>query len=154
MKKLIIGCDPDVDGKGFAIYEDGKLDDLGTFSLIDLYRLIDYLLNHDREQSEIELHIEDLNGNKSSSFNHRSRQTKQVQNKISESVGRCKQIQLEVEKVAEHFNIKIVHHPVSSKWKSSAGKKEFEAVTGWTGRSNEDNRSAAYFGYIGVIENK
>ena len=28
-------------------------------------------------------------------------------------------------------------------------KKQFEKVTGWTGRSNEDTRSAAYFGWLG-----
>jgi hypothetical protein len=44
-----------------------------------------------------------------------------------------------------------VRHKVSKKWKDAAGKKEFERVTGWKGRSNEDTRSAAYFGYLGVI---
>ena len=151
MKKLIIGCDPDVDGKGFAIYEDGVLTELKTLSLIELYRLAElgqFVVN---EINDIELHIEDVNGNKSSSFNHNAKQSKQVQNKISESVGRCKQMQLEVEKIAEHFDIKIVRYPVSSQWKNAAGKKEFERLTGWKGRSNEDTRSAAYFGYLGTI---
>ena len=66
-------------------------------------------------------------------------------------MGRCKQMQLEVEKIAEHFDIKIVRYPVSSQWKNSAGKKEFDRLTGWKGRSNEDTRSAAYFGYLGTI---
>ncbi len=145
MKKLIIGVDPDVDGKGFAIYEDGVLIELRSCSLIELYHYISMF------RYNTELHIEDVNGNKSSSFNHNAKQSKQVQNKISESVGRCKHMQIEVEKVAEHFNIKVVRHKVSSKWKDAAGKKEFERVTGWKGRSNEDTRSAAYFGYLGVI---
>ena len=148
MNKLIIGCDPDVDGKGFAIYEDGVLVDLCTFCLIELHCWIDnHLIMND--QLNIELHIEDLNANKSSAFNHKGRQSKAVQNKISESVGRCKQMQVEVERIAEYFNIKIVRHKVSSKWKDAAGKKEFKRMTGWTGRSNEDNRSAAWFGYLG-----
>lgn len=151
--KIIIGCDPDVDGKGFAIYEDGELFLLKTFSLIELQAFIKSEMQFPIERI-IELHIEDVNGNKSSSFNHRSRQTKQVQNKISESVGRCKQMQLEVEKVSEYFDIKIVRYPVSNKWKDNAGKAEFELITGWKGRSNEDNRSAAYFGYLGVLANK
>lgn len=145
MNKLIIGCDPDVDGKGFAIYEDGKLTRLLTLPLIDLYFVIDDALM----TSEVELHIEDLNANKSSAFNHKERQSKAVKNKISESVGRCKQVQVEVERIAEYFNIKIVRHKVSSKWKGSVGKKEFERMTGWAGRSNKDNRSAAWFGYLG-----
>ena len=149
MKKLIIGCDPDVDGKGFAIYEDGVLVYLQTLLLMDLFSLISESSLGSKKPCE--LHIEDVNGNKSSSFNHNAKQSKQVQNKISESVGRCKQMQLEVEKIAEHFDIKIVRYPVSSQWKNAAGKKEFERVTGWKGRSNEDTRSAAYFGYLGVI---
>lgn len=148
MNKLIIACDPDVDGKGFAIYEDGKLTRLCTFGLVPLHYWIDNF-TLENPNTVIELHIEDLNANKSSAFGHSHKQSKQVQNKISESVGRCKQMQLEVEKVAEYFDIKIVRHKVSSKWKNAAGKKEFELATGWTGRSNEDQRSAAYFGFIG-----
>jgi len=146
---IIIGCDPDVDGKGYAIYEDGQLTALEALSLIDLYQLIDYSLRHECDRNGIELHIEDLNANKSSAFNHKGRQSKAVQNKISESVGRCKQVQVEVERIAEYFGIKIVRHKVSSKWKDAAGKKEFERNTGWSDRSNEDTRSAAWFGFIG-----
>jgi hypothetical protein len=148
MAKIIIGCDPDVDGKGFAFYEDGALTEIDAYTLIDLTIRIE-LITSVFPFDEIELHIEDLFANKSSSFNHRSRQSKSVQNKISESVGRCKQMQLEVEKIAEHFDIKIVRHKVSSKWKDSAGKKEFEMATGWKGQSNPDTRSAAYFGFLG-----
>jgi hypothetical protein len=147
MNKLIVGCDPDVDGKGFAIYEGGVLTELRTFSLIEIYQYIDYLDIHGDIQ-DIELHIEDLNANKSSAFNHKGRQSKAVQNKISESVGRCKHAQIEVERIAEYFNIKIVRHKVSSMWKKD--KKQFEMVTGWTGQSNEDTRSAAYFGWLGT----
>lgn len=150
MNKLIIACDPDVDGKGFAIYEDGKLTELRQLSLIELYQYIDFACKS-MCFDLIELHIEDLCANKSSAFGHKSRQSKQVQNKISESVGRCKQVQIEVERIAEYFGIKIVRHKVSSKWKDAAGKKEFERVTGWAGRSNTDTRSAAYMGYLGVL---
>ena len=149
MLKIIIGCDPDVDGKGYAIYENGALKSLEAFHLIDLFNFIDETSLSSKKP--VELHIEDLCANKSSAFGHKSRQPKQVQNKISESVGRCKQIQLEVEKIAEHFDIKSVRHKVSSKWKDAAGRKEFERVTGWRGQSNPDTRSAAYFGYLGTL---
>jgi hypothetical protein len=152
MIKIIIGCDPDVDGKGFSIYHDSNLVELRQFSLLNLYFYIDYLQSNIKLNNNIELHIEDLCANKSSAFGHKSRQPKQVQNKISESVGRCKQIQLEVEKIATHFDIKIVRHKVSSKWKDAAGRKEFERVTGWKGQSNPDTRSAAYFGYLGTLK--
>jgi hypothetical protein len=150
MSKIILGCDPDVDGKGFAIYERDKLVNLlklSNIELLEFFKMQDTVGNI----HNIELHIEDLCANKSSAFGHKLRQPKQVQNKISELVGRCKQIQLEVEKIAEHFDIKIVRHKVSSKWKDAAGRKEFERVTGWKGQSNPDTRSAAYFGYLGTL---
>jgi hypothetical protein len=150
MSKIILGCDPDVDGKGFAIYERDKLVNLlklSNIELLEFFKMQDTVGNI----HNIELHIEDLCANKSSAFGHKSRQTKQVQNKISELVGRCKQIQLEVEKIAAHFDIKIVRHKVSSKWKDAAGRKEFERFTGWKGQSNPDTRSAAYFGYLGTL---
>jgi hypothetical protein len=150
MINMIIGCDPDVDGKGFAIYTDGRLDALLAMPIIYFYEFCKQL-NIDGNSGFVELHIEDLCANKSSAFGHKSRQTKQVQNKISELVGRCKQIQLEVEKIAAHFDIKIVRHKVSSKWKDAAGRKEFERFTGWKGQSNPDTRSAAYFGYLGTL---
>jgi hypothetical protein len=151
MINIVIGCDPDVDGKGYAIYENGTLTVLKPFTILELANFIGDECGLSSTPN-IELHIEDLCANKSSAFSHKSRQPKQVQNKISESVGRCKQIQLEVEKIATHFDIKIVRHKVSSKWKDAAGRKEFERVTGWKGQSNPDTRSAAYFGYLGTLK--
>jgi hypothetical protein len=155
MIKIIIGCDPDVDGKGYAIYENGVLKSLEAFHLMDLFNFIDETSLSSKKP--VELHIEDLCANKSSQFNWsrlpQSQKKKQdaINAKISEKVGRCKQAQIEVEKIAEHFDIKIVRHKVSSKWKDAAGRKEFERVTGWKGQSNPDTRSAAYFGYLGTL---
>jgi hypothetical protein len=151
MIKIIIGCDPDVDGKGYAIYEGSVLTVLRAFTLIELALFIGDDCGIDTGLS-IELHIEDLCANKSSAFSHRRVDPPVVKYKKSESVGRCKQIQLEVEKIAQHFDIKIVRHKVSSKWKDAAGRKEFERVTGWKGQSNPDTRSAAYFGYLGTFK--
>jgi hypothetical protein len=156
MIKIIIGCDPDVDGKGYAIYENGTLKSLEAFHLIDLFNFIDETSLSSKKP--VELHIEDLCSNKSSQFNWvrlpPSQKKKQdaINAKISEKVGRCKQAQLEVEKIAQHFDIKIARHKVSSKWKDAAGRKEFERVTGWKGQSNPDTRSAAWFGYLGTLK--
>ena len=153
MNKLIIGCDPDVDGKGFAIYEDGVLVGLEALSLIQLHRFFEFV---ECPSDNTELHIEDVAANSSSQFNwvklpqKDKRKQDAINAKISEKVGRCKQAQLEVEKIAEHFDIKIVRHKVSSKWKEGAAEtNQFKRLTGWTGRSNPDTRSAAYFGYLG-----
>lgn len=67
----------------------------------------------------------------------------------------CKQAQSEVERVAKHFGIKVVHHPVSKMWKDSkTGKQQLEKVFGYTGQSNEDTRSAAWFAYKGLQHSK
>ena len=140
MSKIIIGCDPDVDGKGFAIYEDGKLTKLCSFGLIPLHYWIDNFIL-ENPNVVIELHIEDLHSNKAC--------WQKGGSGAARKVGRCEQMQLEVEKVAEYFDIKVVRYPVSSKWKSQAGKVEFMRLTGWPKGANEDQRSAAYFGFIG-----
>ena len=73
-----------------------------------------------------------------------------VKFKVSEKVGKCKQVQIEIERLAEHFGIKVVRHKVSSSWKTGeAQTNQFKLNTKWKGRSNEDSRSAAWFGFLG-----
>lgn len=148
MNKLIIGCDPDSEKSGFAFYVNDQLERLECLSLIDFY--VDMRnLEMQFGSGNIELHIENLNGISSNAFSVKSRDPLPVKLKKAEHVGKCKQVQIEIERIANHFGVKVVHHAVSSKWKDAAGKKQFEQVTGWTGRSNADNRSAAYFGFLG-----
>jgi len=146
MNKLIIGCDPDSDKSGFAIYKNGVLSDLLSMRLLDF---IDFLTTH--KDKEIVLHIENLCST-STAFTANKAPTQAAKLKIAQNIGQCKQAQIEIERIAESYNVKIVHHQISSKWKKGSSKKEFERLTGWIGRSNEDTRSAAYFGYIGVIQ--
>jgi len=155
MTKIILGADPDADKSGIAIYKGGELIECKSMSLIDIYLMMKVESSSAKELwIDIELHIENLNGNKSSAFNYNRRDSKAVMGKKSESVGKCKQVQTEIERIAEYFDIKIVRHPVSPMWKSQIQKKVFESVTGWKGSSNEDSRSAAYFGYLGLITGK
>ena len=65
----------------------------------------------------------------------------------SRTLGMVQQSQKELERFINHYGIKIVHHKISKIWKKDKG--QFEKVTGWVGRSNEDTRSAAYFGWLG-----
>ncbi len=145
MSKLIIGCDPDSKASGIAIYLDGKLKALDCKDILKVFAEFKHISN---QYKNAELHIEDLKAISSSAFNHKKGQSQKVKNKISENVGMCKQAQSDVELIAEYFDIKIVRHEVSKMWKKD--KKQFELVTKWTGRSNEDTRSAAYFGFLGL----
>ena len=144
---IIIGIDPDSNKSGVAVYENCILTDLKSMSLVDIFENLSLYYRF----YECELHIEDVNGISSNAFSYNKKDPIPVKLKKAEHVGKCKQTQIEIERIAEHFNIKVVRHAVSKQWKDQPGKKEFERVTGWTRRSNEDTRSAAYFGILGVM---
>ncbi len=142
--KIVIGIDPDSNKHGVAEYWDGELVNLWSMRLMDLRDLLDGI----RPRDQVEIHIEDVCGKKATW--HAQGKSASVKSMADQRVGMCKQAQREVEYLAEYVGIKIVKHPISSRWKSQREKAEFEKITGWTGRSNEDTRSAAYFGYLGL----
>lgn len=161
MNKLIIGCDPDSEKSGFCIVKNGELLQLCVMDLIQFYN---YCYQNDSASNPLELHIENVNGIRCSSFNWvkprnnspaEIARVKKVNAKISESVGKCKSAQSQIERIANHFGIKVVHHPVSKMWKDSkTGKAALKEVFGYDGQSNEDSRSAGYFAYRALQMNK
>ena len=139
--KLILGIDPDSKAHGVAVYDDGVLIDLRSMTLM---QIIDYTT----WCGDITIHIENVNG-VSAAFGARDGKGNiHVKLKIAQHIGQCKQAQLELERFFEHKGIKVVHHPISKKWKKE--RKEFEELTGWEGQSYEDTRSAAFLGYTAV----
>jgi hypothetical protein len=141
---IVIGIDPDSDKHGVAEYWDGELVNLWSLSLP---YLVDFLSNI-RPKDDLEVHIEDVTG-VSAAFNARDKRGNiHIKLKMAQSIGMCKQSQIEIEKFCEEMNIKVVKHKISKAWKKD--KALFEKVTGWKGQSNEDTRSAAYFGYLGL----
>lgn len=145
MSKVIIGCDPDSSKHGIAMYINGKLELLECMTTINVYRL---LLKY--KGCDIELHIENVCGVSNSGFHYGRKDSQAVRAKKSENVGMCKQAQREVEAIANDLGIKVVHHKISKQWKHEPSKAAFKRITGWTGRSNEDSRSAAYMGFQGL----
>ena len=139
--KLTIGIDPDSKAHGVAVYDDKELIDLRNMTLM---QIIDYAT----WCGDITVHIEDVNA-MSAVFAQRTkaRGNASVHMKMANSVGKCQQSQIELERFFEHKGIKVVKHKISKMWKKD--RKQFEMVTGWTKQSNEDTRSAAYFGYLG-----
>lgn len=152
MNKTIIGCDPDSDKSGFCIVKNGELLQLCVMDLIQFYN---YCYQNDSASNPIELHIENVNGI-SAAFNARDRKSSlAVKLKVAQHIGMCKQVQIEIERIANHFGIKVVHHPVSKMWKDSkAGKAALKEIFGYDGQSNEDSRSACYFAYRALQMNK
>lgn len=145
MSKIIIGIDPDSKAHGVATYVDGRICAIKCLSLFDIFIMTMEIQQLDT--NEIEIHMEDVNG-VSAAFMARDRKTNiNVKLKMAQHIGMCKQSQIELERLFEHCKIKVVKHKISKMWKKD--KAQFELVTGWKGRSNEDTRSAAYFGYLG-----
>lgn len=144
MTTFVIGCDPDSKLHGIAIYEDGKLIDLKNLSLIEIYRLLKNL----KQFGSVIMSIEDNNAVSAiyaGRFNTKDSQA--VKSKKAQHVGMCKQAQIEVERVCENLGVEVVRQKPSKQWKDT-NNRQFELVTGWKKRSNEDNRSAAYFGWL------
>jgi len=145
MSKIVIGVDPDSKAHGVAVYLDSELIEVKSLPLMKLMQMIK---NYAVCSESIEVHIEDVCAT-SAAFNARDRKTNiNVKLKMAQHIGMCKQAQVELERVCEWYKIKVVHHKISKMWKKD--KSQFEKVTGWTGRSNEDTRSAAYFGFLGL----
>ena len=150
MSEIIIGCDPDSKAHGIAIYEDGVLIHLKSMPILELMELMqEYVYNDDVDS--IVAHIENVKVNSSSGFHYKKKDSQAVKAKKSENVGMCKQAQSEVERLFDYFGIEVVHHKISGAWKKGdMQKNQFKLATKWKGRSNEDTRSAAYFGYLGL----
>ncbi len=140
--KYVIGIDPDSKAHGVALYVNGKLFSLGSMDLITVMSLAEGYVNRN-----VTVHMEDVCAN---SAVFRGGHGVRVQQSLARRLGMCQQSQVELERLFDHCEIKVVKHKISKKWKDAkAGKAEFERLTGWTGRSNEDTRSAAYFGFLG-----
>lgn len=149
MNKVIIGCDPDSSKSGIAVYVNGELVGLKSMTLMEVIDCFNEMGGRYFFDS-IELHIENLKGVSAAFTGANAKQPQAVKMKMAQYVGMCKQVQTEVERIAKHFGIKVVHHKISKQWKDAkTGKSLFHRATGWEGKSNEDTRSAAYFGFLG-----
>ncbi len=144
--KTVIGVDPDSKAHGMAIYRDGQLTELCQMYLVDIFGALD----HDPEFRGALWIVEDVNANK---FIY-SRNTKSgpLGLRIAQDVGKVKQAQIELVRALESYGVehKLVK-PQKGNW--AKNKKQFERVTGWKQRSNEDTRSAAYFGWLYAKKN-
>jgi len=145
MSKIVIGIDPDSKAHGVAVYQDGELTSLANMDFMQIFRGL--VRPYGSSPENYEIHIEDVNG-VSAAFNARDKKTNiNVKLKMAQHIGMCKQSQIELERLFEYYGVKVVKHKISKMWKKD--KSQFEKITGWSGRSNEDTRSAAYFGWLG-----
>lgn len=144
--RIDIGTDPDSKAHGVAIYKDKVLVDLKNLQLMQLLELAKKL--HD-EGAKVKFHIEDVDANKANWHNKKG--TKASFGRSSSDMGKCRQSAIELIRALEYYGFEYQLYPISNAWKKAGGpKKQFELTTKWTKRSNEDTRSAAFFGYLGL----
>ena len=138
---LVIGVDPDSSKHGIAIYDGGTLKSLHNWSLMDVYCYITGLA-----RADVIFSIEDVCAN-NFIYTRNSQANRALAAKVGLSIGRCQQSQAELMRLLEHFGIEYkLHKP--QKGNFAKNKDRFHALTGWSARSNEDQRSAAYFGLL------
>lgn len=148
---IIIGIDPDSSANGVAVYRNGSLVELLSLNTFQLSTFIACCLS----ESDVVVHIEDVCGISAAFTARDKKKSLAVKLKMAQHIGMCKQAQIEVERICEAYEVKVVKHKVSKMWKDAdSGKKQFESITGWKGQSNPDKRSAAYFGWLGVTSKR
>ncbi|MFW8589840.1 hypothetical protein ACOI22_03460 [Glaciecola sp. 2405UD65-10] len=146
--KMVIGIDPDSERHGVAIYIGGELKELKQLTLIDLIKefIVDFSLIGQHPVKSVSFSIEDVCAN-NFVYGRNTHQNVRIQSNIAKKVGACQQSQVELIRMLKHFRIPYkLHKPTRKNW--AKNREQFELVTGWRHRSNEDTRSAAYFGFL------
>ena len=144
---LVIGIDPgSTKPHGIAIYENNQLTELQSWHTIDFAEWLSML---DLDPCDVSICIEDVKSS-NKAYTKKGANNAGAMRNVARSVGMVQQAQTEIERAIEHHGFIYTLHKPSKAWKDAKGKRQFEQVTGWKGRSNEDTRSAAYFGYLGL----
>lgn len=143
MSKVCVGVDPDSEAHGIGVYRDGEL--VVCASATTCAIILDHLPVW-RECGDVVFSIENVLANQFV-YTRNRQQTKAAQSKVAMHIGRCQQAQVELMRWLDRHQVPyVLHKPQSGNW--SKNKALFERITGWTGRSNEDSRSGAYFGWL------
>lgn len=141
----VIGVDPDSEAHGVAIYEDRKL-----ISILNLSRngLLELIMSHPAACGNSLVSLENVLANQFV-YSRNIQASKAAQSKVAMHIGRCQQAQVELMRDLDYYKVRyVLHKPQNGNW--AKNKEQFEKVTGWTGRSNDDQRSAAFFGFLAL----
>lgn len=138
-EKFVIGVDPDAQASGVATFNNGQLVRLETLDNVGIVQLAQTMQN-------VSFSIEDVMANQFV-YSRNQQASKAAQSKVAMHIGRCQQAQVELMRWLDYLGVKyVLHKPTKSNW--AKDKAKFEMLTGWKGRSNEDTRSAAFFGFL------
>lgn len=142
---VVIGVDPDSKAFGVAEYRNGVLESL---LMLELLAVVEKGLFARQLGCEVLFSIENVMANQFV-YTRNRKASKAAESKVAMSIGRCQQAQVELQRMLDHYEIPyVLHRPQAGNW---ADKRElFQKITGWTGNSNPDTRSAAYFGFLAL----
>lgn len=132
--KIVFGIDP---GKntGLAVYNDGKL--LSLYTLIDKIDKTGFLFSLPGDHKLVV--IED---SRLQPYFDRPGQNERAQTKIARDIGKIDKQCDEIEYLCEKNGVPLIR--ISPKGKGAkVDSKQFNAITGWVGRSNQHERDAA-----------
>lgn len=130
---MIIGIDPDLEKSGVAVI-DGSLQ-LFNLTFPELMEL--FSENKDKIKKVV---IEAGWLNKKSNFHARYGQSKNAGERIAKNVGENHATGKLIAQMAEYYGFKVLLvRPTCKKLNA----EEFNRLTGWTGRSNQETRDAS-----------
>lgn len=133
MSNLIIGIDPDLEKSGVAILSHSlELKNLTFAETVDLFR---------SQQDQIKKVVIEAGWlNKKSNVHGRYGQSKSAGERIAKNVGENHATGKLLVEMAKSLNLNVVEVRPTRKKKNS---EEFNRITGWVGRSNQEQRDAA-----------
>lgn len=142
MSRIIIGIDPDANLHGVAIFVDGQLQALRKMMLPEIMCYIQEV----RRDNEIFVSMENVL-HTNAVFPEHAQKNMRKHAKVANNIGRCQQSCIELVRLFTYLEVphQLVR-PTAGNW--AHNKSLFEKATGWKGTSNEDTRSAAYFGFM------
>lgn len=140
---VIIAIDPGTDKSGVAMFVDGELKHL---ALMTLPNLVEYI-----RMSNAHYVIEDVEAIKAI-YNRNQKANKQAGLKVAQSVGLVKATARHIISFMEWHNRPYTKiEPTTGNWgtiNAKYGSQALRTRLGWTGTSNKDTRSAAFFGWL------
>ncbi|WP_228203393.1 hypothetical protein [Acinetobacter sp. CFCC 10889] len=130
---MIIGIDPDLEKSGVAVLKDGSLR-LNNMSFYDLTQYFE--VNKDQIKKVV---IEAGWLNKKSNLHSRYGQSKRAGERIAKNVGENHATGKLLVEMAESLGLAVV---LVKPTKSKKNSEEFNRITGWQGRTNQEQRDA------------
>ncbi len=133
LKPLIVGIDPDLEKSGVAVLKDSSLR-LGNMRFYDLTQYFE--VNKDQIKKVV---IEAGWLNKKSNLHSRYGQSKRAGERIAKNVGENHATGKLLVEMAESLGLTVV---LVKPTKSKKNSEEFNRITGWQGKTNQEQRDA------------